>query len=155
MRILYRSVLIALISGLLFVGTRQKGEFSELNNPAINAIENEVELDAVTISYDELLCSVKWKRCPFTPYYHLKTRDESAFATENFFTRPVIGKTYWEQRNRFAEINGEQFSEGDNYLNMKIMYIGESVVLFEREGIPCLLLTIEKDNNQDQQDAKF
>jgi hypothetical protein len=105
-----------------------------------------VVLSEIQISFDELMNSVKWRRNPFLPMSHLQEREKSEENDREFLIKPVLKKTFWQDDARVANINEQKFKKGEFFWDMKILYVGETIVVLEREGLPCLLLTIEKDN---------
>ncbi len=114
------------------------------NNPRES--DSVVVLTEMKISFNELMKSVKWRRNPFIPMYHLHEKKEENLTDRKFLLRPVLRNTFWQDGARIAHINEQKFQKGEFFWDMKILYIGETIVVLEKDGLPCLLLAIEKEN---------
>lgn len=120
---------------------------SKSSQKRMQKADSVVVLKEMKISFDELMNSVKWQRNPFLPMSYLQEKKESNQNGREFLIHPVLKKTFWQETVRVANINEQKFKKGEFFWDMKILYVGETIVVLERDGLPCLLLTIEKENS--------
>jgi len=109
-----------------------------------NQIDSVVVLDEFNISINELISLSKWGRNPFLPYYCLSVDNMLVAEVSDNIYQPVLKKIFWHNHQRCAKINDRFFQQGDVYLDMKILYIGEGLVILIKDNSPCLVLEIEK-----------
>lgn len=98
-------------------------------------------LNEFNISLQELISLAKWSRNPFLPYYSLIAEDPTISDLLNDFK---LRKIFYEKDQRKALINTQKVKQGDFYLDLKIQYIGESLVILGKDGSPGKLLKIKR-----------
>ena len=126
------------IIGLLFLAGFSKNEKS--GPPHANK-DNVVILEDFNISLDELRSLEKWGRNPFLPYFSMNSK----LSNEKYNMHQLkLKKLFWKDDLRCALINNKVVRQGDSYLDMKVRYIGDNLVVLMSKNVPCLILKVER-----------
>lgn len=102
-----------------------------------------VILNEFDVSLQELISINRWGRNPFLPYYSLSTDDLLFSDLINSAYRPELKKIFCKRGSRQALLNNQMVEQGDKYLDMKVQYIGESIVILEKNDSPYMLLKVK------------
>ncbi|MBD3289280.1 hypothetical protein GF337_10790 [candidate division KSB1 bacterium] len=141
---IFKIEFVLLILLILFI--RNGNSQTDIVTTPGKAADSVVVLAEMNISFDELYTSFKWSRNPFAPMYHLKDPKNNGGEYQELLLKPFLENLFWAQNSRVALINENNFQKGEYFLDMKILYIGETVVMFEKNGSPCLLIKIERED---------
>ena len=144
MKVLYGIKLILLFMLVFFFTQKDMKEVTVSNNIVPpKSIDSAVALDDFNISLQELITLTKWNRNPFLPYYSLST-DEIIDADQMHSL--ILNDIYHEKGEAKAIINNKIVAEGDLYLDKKVKYIGETIVVLENDEHPFIGLIKENTN---------
>jgi hypothetical protein len=129
---------LLLVFLLVFAFTRNNQKSVErierLPEPSAQVSDSVVSLDEFDISIQELVSQTRWKRNPFLPYYDLSTEklvdDQYVLYTES----PQLERTYRENGNYKAVVSNKTLAAGDDYMGMKVTYIGETLVILDKKN---------------------
>jgi len=145
MKILYGLKLVLLFFLVfLFTQTNLRDVDKDDNVVSESSVDSMIALDDFNISLNELISITKWNRNPFLPYYSLST--EEILDADQMHSL-VLNKIYREKGEMRAIINNRMIGEGDFYLDKRVKYIGESIVVLENDDHPFIGLTLESTKN--------
>ena len=135
------------ISGLLIfmiVYINCEGDQNNINLDVgeVSYQDSVVTLNDFNISVQELISITKWGRNPFLPYYSLSGDNILISEFINDLNCPELMKIYFDRNQRKAIINNKIVKVNDFFLDMRIQYIGQSLVLLHKNESPYMLLKL-------------
>ncbi len=142
MIIFYKSLLFV---GLLFLFRTFtiSGEIISNKDTITTIADSVVVLDDLNISFEELVSQAKWGRNIFLPYYDLSAEKSlSGKSFKDIYTYN-LQKIFWKDSLRCALINNYVINQGDYLLDMKVQYVGESIVILLKHDASFVILKQE------------
>jgi hypothetical protein len=135
-------LLAVLVIAFVFLNGKQESDKLTAKTP--KQTESSIQLGELNISLQGVMSLTNWGRNPFLPYSHLISDDQFFFTDGKAMSKFKITYIFFQNGHRTALINQQKIQQGDRYLDKKVHYIGERLVILDNDNDSFTMLIADK-----------